>query len=164
MRLPLASNVYACVGQFAETGDNSVVSEPRALPATSRDALLSSADNVREISWRSLVRPLFLRVYRLTVLVELRLNRFLIVFAIRAMACTLCSEGDRSHKRCNWPLRECRGAISLRVSSAFSFALGLFRPSGLPNARLLLVTHERKPTFQFSREVGIVSSDMHRLA
>jgi len=51
---------------------------------------------VREISWRSLCHPLFLRVYRLTVLVELRLNRLLIVFAIRSMAGAFCSEGDRS--------------------------------------------------------------------
>src|ERR1700751_2379215 len=88
--------LLASEGQFAETGDNIVVSEPRTLPTTSRDALLSTADNVREISWRSLCHPLFLRVYCLAVLVELRLNRLLKLFAVRAMACTLCTEGDSS--------------------------------------------------------------------
>jgi hypothetical protein len=47
-----------------------------------------------------------------------------------------------------------------------SFALGLFRPSSafLPNARLFLATHERKPSLQLSRKVGILSGDVHRLA
>jgi hypothetical protein len=59
-----------------------------------RDVLIASADNVGEISWCSLCRPLFLRVFRPTVLVELRLNRFLKLFAVRSMACTLRPEDD----------------------------------------------------------------------
>ena len=39
----------------------------------------------RLMSERSLCRPLFLRVRRLTVLVELRLDGFLILFAVRSM-------------------------------------------------------------------------------
>lgn len=40
----------------------------------------------RLMSECSLCRPLFLRVRRLTVRVELRLNRFLKLFAVRSMA------------------------------------------------------------------------------
>jgi hypothetical protein len=54
----------------------------------------SSADGVHETSWHSLSCSLFSRVYRLTVLVELRLNRLLKRFAVRAMAGTLCPEDD----------------------------------------------------------------------
>ena len=67
-------------------GPKNAASELCALLAISRDVLLASADNVREISWCSLCRPLFLRVCCVTVLVELRLNGFLILFAVRSVA------------------------------------------------------------------------------
>lgn len=45
-------------------------------------------------SSRALCRSLFVRVHRLTVLVELRLNRLLILFAVWSVARTPRPEGD----------------------------------------------------------------------
>jgi hypothetical protein len=56
--------------------------------------LLSRADDVREISWRSLCRPSFLRVYCFAVFVELRLNQLLVLFAIWPMTRPFRSERE----------------------------------------------------------------------
>jgi hypothetical protein len=84
-------------------------------------------------------RSLFLRMCPLTVLVELRLNRFLILFAIRSMACTLRPEDDARtrattgfHRNVAEPFRNAdRRLFHLRLAffdfpASSSLALGSF--------------------------------------
>lgn len=113
MRPLLASTACACVGQGAGIGGSSAASGLHASRATCRDALLASADDARGISSGYLCRrPSVLRVYRLAVVIDLRLEGPLVLFAVGAMARALCSERDGSassatglHRNIREPLR-----------------------------------------------------------